>query len=315
MRIGNRLFPYPVLNHNKDLSDYIDTIDFSLVFDLDENGAPIIEHDVVVLKNARFQLSSQTLLDCVENHQAEVCFIVECSESLFRKRIPVSLTGTDISFPISDFRGHVSISCYLHANESFSLQLGAEAIDIYKDLSFDIERHDILAVDDGFFFDVDIDSNSDNQASSIFTIVKIEDPDSLTVTYESKERGIVLSLPAAYYDCYESMKTSPQYNNIAFAMLAIPALAGCLLEIQSEEHAEIEDIIDSRRWFKSVQNRYFTVTNSELTLDCFMNMNAFSLAQMVLNYASCNGLKDFSDLLFGQAGNGDSIGEDNDDNN
>ena len=38
MHIGNRIFPYPVLNRNEALSDYVEDSVFKLEFDVDENG-------------------------------------------------------------------------------------------------------------------------------------------------------------------------------------------------------------------------------------------------------------------------------------
>lgn len=42
MHIGNRIFPYPVLNRNEALSDYVEDSVFKVEFDVDESGAPIV---------------------------------------------------------------------------------------------------------------------------------------------------------------------------------------------------------------------------------------------------------------------------------
>lgn len=38
MHIGNRIFPYPVLNRNEALSDYVEDSVFKVEFDVDESG-------------------------------------------------------------------------------------------------------------------------------------------------------------------------------------------------------------------------------------------------------------------------------------
>lgn len=50
MHIGNRSFPYPVLNRNEALSDYAAKSTFKLEFDVDENGAPIVKTVRLYLK-------------------------------------------------------------------------------------------------------------------------------------------------------------------------------------------------------------------------------------------------------------------------
>ena len=45
MHIGNRNFPYPVLNKNEALSDYIPESAFKMDFDVDENDTPIEQKD------------------------------------------------------------------------------------------------------------------------------------------------------------------------------------------------------------------------------------------------------------------------------
>lgn len=43
MHIGNRNFPYPLLNHNKNITDYRLETDFRLVFDINADGKLVIE--------------------------------------------------------------------------------------------------------------------------------------------------------------------------------------------------------------------------------------------------------------------------------
>ena len=56
MHIGNRIFPYPVLHHNEGLSDYIADSKFSVQFNVDENGAPIVKNGEVIFKNLCYNI-------------------------------------------------------------------------------------------------------------------------------------------------------------------------------------------------------------------------------------------------------------------
>ena len=75
-----------------------------------------------------------------------------------------------------------------------------------------------------------------------------------------RSKNARIQLPAAYYDDYDNIKTKKECNNIAFSILAIPALACSLEDILSRQYESIEDILE---------------------------------------YHSCNALKDFDNMLLG----------------
>ena len=60
MRIGNRIFPYPVLNSMRSISDYGQN-EFNLSFDLDDDGNFFIEDNMFILKNTCIKTNSHIL--------------------------------------------------------------------------------------------------------------------------------------------------------------------------------------------------------------------------------------------------------------
>ena len=303
MRIGNRLFPYPVLNRDSELSDYPEGTYFSLLFDLDETGSPRVEGEELVLPNIRYGIGCPPIEKLLELRLASGALVVECSASMYRRCFAISSQPRQIRIPINELNGEVSISCYLKADGDI-IGFGGEGFsEVYRNISFDIEKNDILAVDDGLTFRIGHDASSDNRVSSIFKIVRLEQEDTNRTTYESTDTGIIIELPAKYYDSYSKIKMRSDYNNIAFAMIAIPALTGCLFDVQNEvqagNYSEIDDIVEGRRWFNSVRFSYKKATGQELSIDILNMSNPYELAQTVLNDASCKGLADFSELLLG----------------
>lgn len=67
MQLGNRIFPYPVLNQTKELSEYNKDINFELSLQLDQNGNIIKTRDKVILKDICFKLSDEYLKELYEN--------------------------------------------------------------------------------------------------------------------------------------------------------------------------------------------------------------------------------------------------------
>ena len=296
MQIGNKVFPYPVLNNTDYLSGYKNTSHFELAFDTTEDGKLITNSNSIVLKNVCFKLQNDDLNKLFNNNILKCALIIECSSSLFRKITYISDIPQDIIFNIQDFKNDVSISSYMYVSKDIKAYTSVDFNDYYDGYLFDIEKYDIVAIDDGFKFRIDIESDRDNLVESIFTIIQ-KDSNDHQLSYSNDTNKILIYLSPEYYSYYETIKYS--FTNTNWAILIIPPLAACLNEIQRSvsDGSGIEDIIDEKRWFKSICWSYEKATNSKLTIEDFLEINSLELAQLVLNSATCNGLKDFADLL------------------
>lgn len=301
MQLGNRVFPYPVLNKNDGLSDYKESSTFMVSFDTDEKGSPYVIDGKVIFKNLHYTITDESLKKLIEEGKLKGAFIVECSASVYRSKFEISQTPYDLPVSVHDLNGNVVASCYVYATEDIIGFKSDGFIDEYKDYTFDIDKFDILAADDGYKFRIDLDPTEDDKVASIFTVVPIDAGDNI-MKYENGDRNITIELPRQYFDSYDSIKRKKEYNNIAFAMLAIPVLANCINEIQTYDWDDIETICDSHRWFNAVRISYRRKKGTELILEDFNDMNSLELAQLVLNSASCNGVKDFENMLVGNGG-------------
>lgn len=308
MHIGNRIFPYPVLNRNKELSDYTEDSVFKLEFDVNEDGAPIHQNGEVVFKNLHYTVTDAALIELLEQGKLKGAFIVECSASVYRSRFDINTTPYDLRISTHEINGNVVVSCYLYAAEDIINFKSSGFIPEYAGYSFDIDKFDILAVDDGFKFKIDLDPTEDDKVASIFTVVKKEDSSDI-MSYDYDDKKIIVRLPAAFYECYDKIKVKRECNNIAFALIAIPALAGCLDDVCSRYYT-IEDILDNHSWFNAICISYKRRTDNVFTFEDFESMNKLELAQMVLNSASCNALKDFENMLLGSMSHPEEVGED-----
>lgn len=303
MRIGNKIFPYPTLNNNNQLSDYEEGTSFELKLSTTEKGELIIEQDHVVLRDIHFVLENDGLKELYYDNKLRCALIVECSSSLFRNVTQISDSPVDITFPIYDLSDDVYISAYLYATEDLLNYENDNFIEDYAHYKFDIEKYDILAIDDGFKFRIDIDPDKDNIVESIFTIVK-RDSNEQQMQYVADSYKIKIYLSPEYYGYYNSIKDDSTLNNVIFAVLLIPTLVDCLneLKLSIEDDSDMEDIIEQKRWFKSICLSYEKATNTTLTLEDFKESNTLQLAQMVLNNATCNGLADFANILINGTG-------------
>ena len=82
-------------------------------------------------------------------------------------------------------------------------------------------------------------------------------------------------------------------------MIAIPVLSACIEELQTDQYNNFDEILEQKRWFNSVLLSYKRDTGTDLQYEDFYQMNALTLAQQVLNHASCEGIKTFDKLIVG----------------
>lgn len=302
MHVGNRIFPYPVLRSNNAFSDYSENNTFCFSFETDDNGCPIFDGEEIVLKDAHYELICPYLENLIDNGKAKVLATVECSYTMIRKTYEINRFREDIRLKKSDFRGEVTIDCVVYATQDIFPFKPTGLIEDYSDLSFDnirINKYSVLATDDGISFKIIVEEGKDDLIASIFRIVKLEDDASKLAKYSSESSQVTISLPSQYYNSYESIKMHSDYNNLVFAIFAIPVLANCLQEIKKANFESLEDACESYSWLKSVALSYKKATGFDLSMDNFENEEPFTLAQTVLNYATCEGIRDFSLILSG----------------
>lgn len=310
MQLGNRLFPYPVLNNAKELSDFKDCSSFELKLTLSKNGEIIKTRNNIVLKDIHFLLNDEKLLTLYKDRKIKCYLIVESSASINRRKIELTLEPQTFELPLGDFKEDVYISAYLIAVCDIDEYKNDNFDEDYKDYSFDIKKYDILAADDGFKFIIDRNLDEDNKVSSIFVIVKnIENQK--TINYDMNTDKIYIYLPSEQRDKYDQLKVDSRWNNIFFSMIAIPVLTACFSDLKKTYRCEGDDVIDINgiceeyKWFKSIMKSYQKEKESGLDGETFNSINSMELAQIVLNYSSVSGLTEFCDLVINGNGGGE----------
>lgn len=310
MQLGNRLFPYPVLNNAKELSEFKDASSFELKMTLSENGEIIKTRSDIVLKDIHFSLNDETLLSLYDAKKIKCYLIVESSASINRRKLELTLEPQTIELPLGDFKEDVYISAYLIATCDIDGYRSDTFDEDYEDYSFDIKKYDILAADDGFKFTIDRNLDEDNKAPSIFSVIEsIEEKKK--ISYEMSSDKIYIYLPSEQYGYYCQLRADSRWNDIFYSMIGMPVLTSCISELKNkfdgdgDASVDIESIVDSYRWFKSVVKSYQKETGVELNGETFGEINSLELAQVVFNYSSVNGLTNFCNLVINGSGEED----------
>lgn len=296
MLIGNKVFPYPLLRDKESNTDY-KTTQFFFDFEKD-NDIPIILNGKLVLKNIFFTLDNPELKQLYDDGALKAICEVECSNTVYREFFEIYEESLTKEIPISNFSNLVTVSAYLVVTKEINGFVSTDFVDDFAGYSFRLNPSNVLAVDEGVKFRVNIDESNDNNMSSIFTIIKKDDAEGI-VTYSNEFNKIVIYLNPKDYSIYDAMKHHRMYNSMFFANLVIPVLSCCLQEIQANfsEWDSFDDICDDNRWFRSVMKRFAYVKGRELESDDFCTINCFELAQLLMNESTDKSIKDFYRLV------------------
>lgn len=285
MRVKNNLFPYPVLNAKETISSFSNAV---FNFDYIEKQ----DNNYYYLSKIHINITDDNIKSLMEKQKVSAKIIVECSRTLYRNIFDVGLEDRDIKIPIGYLRGPVEISCFIIANDNIENYYSHNFNSIYGDYKFDIDKYDLLAVDDGYNTKVDFDESKDNKVASIFLVVSSSDEKATTMDIALTNKCIKITLPQTEYGYYANMKNDSNYQNIFFSILAIPALNYALTKAQEEDFETSRLKYD---WLESVIVAYKKVFNKELEED--WEKLDYDVAQKLLNDAVAKSIDDFYYLM------------------
>lgn len=292
MQIKNKLFPYPVLDNYKNSSTF-DNSTFSINYEIEE------DNERIIFKNARILTDNDTIIELLNEDKAKACLIIECSDTIFRESYAIGIKPQDIIVLKSKIVGNIVVSGFIYANTQIENYHDTDFVEEYKDFSFEIDKFDVIAIDNGELLKIELDENIDKKVASIFSIIKDEkSEDTMEITYDRNK--IQIFIPAKEFSVYDRLKNNDNFNNIFFSILAIPALSQALLETKNKIISEgytIEDIELEYNWFISVEKAYKKIKNIDLTYEIFVNEDVNIMAQSLLNFGTIKAIDDIPILI------------------
>jgi hypothetical protein len=289
MRIGRKIFPYPVLNNNPSLNAF-DKTTFSL-------NVKIVEEDKdFVLKSASINTNNETILEMLEDGLLGATVIVECSSTVYRADFEISNQPEDIKIPINLLRDKVTISSFIYAKQSIKSYYSEDFQDDYKPFKFDLEKNAIVAADDGITLNVAYEEEETKKASSIFLIINNEEINNGTMKVAVQSRKIILNLSKSNFDIYHGLKNNIVYKNVFFSLLAVPALVYALSEIKKVEVIDLDQIRNDYTWFNSIERACENLYKTPLTEDKFKEISSIVFAQEVLDKPITKSMEDLMTL-------------------
>jgi len=307
MRIGKRLFPYPLLNSQKLYSQF-QNCSFALSYD-DETT-----DEAYILSNIVCKLDNTSLISLINDEKAKVVLAVECNPSMFRKIYDIQINIPNrIEIPIRDVFGKISVAAYVIALDDIHGYISDDFDEVYKGYSFTIEKYDILAADDGFTNKIDFKDEDSIKKSSIYEVIKDSTSTDGVCTIDFDLNKITIYVPEKQWNYYEKTKKEPHFRNIYFTELAVQSLTYSLLKLQKKAedvYDDIESIGMDYEWFNSFIEGYKKIHNKELNIDDFKDMDPYVESQKIFDAPVSKSFDEIFSLVI----NGMQDEGDNDDN-
>lgn len=288
MQIAKKIFPYPIINRESQYSTYNNS-SFSL--ELEE----IDSERIFYLKKVRYSTDSELLKKLIDDKKVEVALIIECSETIYRKKIILNEEGIDIPLYKSDFSGRVVYSIYAYTTQDIILETSEEFLEDYQGINYDLEKYSIIAADDGRTIYMNHEETEDNVVKSIFSVVPRLDnnDDVFHVDYETGKK-ITISLSENDFNNYNEMFNIDTYKELFFSVLLVPslteALTRCKMLVVNDEY-ELDDVEQAYKWFKSIIMAYEKQIGKEFTAEDFKEISPVVLAQQLLGKPLSQSLK------------------------
>ena len=278
MQVRAKLFPYPVINKNKALSNYGD-LSFELSYE------PLEDEAKYILKGVSFSTDSKTINDLYDDGSIKIVMVVECSDTVFRQAFEIDRVPRDVILHKTDFTERVDVSVFAYATKDFTLE-SIEFEEDYKGLSFEIEKYDTVAANDGFNVRFKHDETEGNIVQSIFSVIVGHDLEEGSYIIECNTgRKITITLSEKDFKNYKVIYTVDTYKEVFFNMLLVPALIEGLSlckMVLVDEDKDLEDVGNQYYWFRSIQSAYKKLNGKDLPLDDFKKMSPASFAQEIL---------------------------------
>lgn len=281
MQVGNRQLPYPVFNRNESLNCFSDG---KFLF-CHTSCLMTVDGESLVIKDVHYDSNSFLLSALLGANKIGIILIVECPDTVYRKHWELTPNPVDIKIPFSDIKGKVVVSAFAYAKERINGYSDNDFLPDYEGLSFDIEKNDLIAIDDGFTFNANHIEQSDDYVTSIITVSKKPTDDKI-MTVVLKENKIDIELPPKEYDIYDTTKRYSQMRKIYFGILLVPALAEAFAKLREEAQSQgyqfYDDFSDEYSWSTSLASAYQKRVGKELTIEELASLDPVEAAQKIL---------------------------------
>ena len=271
MEIKYKLYPYPVLWDKND--DYKKPSKFSVEVE------PKEDFKNIKLK-INFLLKDKEIEKLIKENKAEYVVHIEGSSTYFREII--STKETEISYVLKDrdILGRLQVNFFILARQDIKNYKNDNFNEDYSSETFNLKKGNIIAIADGYRFDIEKNDDELGKISSIFSICKKETVEQTGMTIDMGYEKIRIGLNITDYVNYSQLSQNPNKVESVNSIIIFPALIYIFEQLKKDFN---ETDYTEYKWFRALEN-IFKKNGEELNKGLLENEISIDLAQRVLNY-------------------------------
>lgn len=271
MEIKYKLYPYPVLWNKND--DYKMPSEFSAEIKTEEN----FKNTKLKIK---FFLKDKEIEKLIRENKAEYVVHIEGTRTYFRDFI--STRETEITYDLKDrdILGKLEINFFILAKQDIRGYRNDNFNEDYSSEAFNLKKGNIIAIADGYRFDIEKNDDELGKISSIFSICKKETVEQTGMTVDMSYEKIRIGLNITDYVNYSQLSQNPNKVESVNSIIIFPALI-YIFEQLKKDFTETD--YTEYKWFRALEN-IFKKNGQELNKELLENEISIDLAQRVLNY-------------------------------
>lgn len=283
MEIRYKLYPYPVLSYYTD--DY-------------ENS----HFDTVILPrqdgfNLRIdflaELDNNKLTEMLKDGKVKFVYHLECAQTGYR--VAISTTKFETSHLISNKQvcGRLQVCPFIVAAEEIPEYVNCNFHEDYRGFKFAIEAGCVMAVGKQVNIDVDKDTNDLSNTPSVFSIVKNDNKDALSMVVDMDYKKIIIKLPEQEFYNYKSINDVAIIQPVLNSLVVVPALVYVLEEVVKRETSERYEY-SSYAWYRAIKKAMATKFNCDIDSEQLSELNILEIAQKLINVPLTSALQTLS---------------------
>lgn len=241
MKLSQRSYPHPVVGNRDDVPGA--AFQAAVEMSSDKENVYI---DVVT------KCSSSTINRLLSEGAAKNVLHIECSNTLFRRAYEFAEASKRIAIPAENLNDAVEANVFVRATRNGSGYSVEAAHSDYDGAKFDIREGDILAVGEGYIFQIESSFDSLRRIGSIMQIEESREDGDFPMRVDFNGDKILVVLSKADFKDYKLLKGHEGVAAALTTTIVLPVLVEALHFWKSGEAGAEED---SLRWMRALRSR------------------------------------------------------------
>ena len=237
MKRSPRSYPHPVVGNRDDVADAAFAAEYKVTTDSQN-----------LYVEVSINCTSATVNELLASNGARFIAHVECSNTMYRRALEFTETTKRIQIPADQLNDSVEVNvfaCTIHPKSGYRPE---KAHGDYADTVFDVRKGDVLAVANGFTFDVESQFDALARIGSIMQIEEAKEDGDMAARVEFGSDKILIRLCKNEFTDYKLLRSQDIVSPALACAIVLPVLLEALTLVDGSDY-------DGYRWVKSIRRR------------------------------------------------------------